>query len=266
MSPFIFTLLDVKLTEQLAVYLKNDILTPAALECTQKLIALNEGHYTAWSFRRKILFALKAHLEEEMQFIDDFTAETPKNYQLWQHRQVILERLSSPHFALTDLRATRLILTGQDAKNIHCWQYRQWLIGFFGLLNEVLEEEYQFVDELLAVDVYNNSAWNHRAFLFSSQHPTGKVSKSEVDWCFAKLTDTTADNECFWNYLFFLAKPSNPDIWSRLESVLGPVEESDNWLYWRFALLTEQKDSKAAYERLIQLRPLNRSLWLSLSK
>lgn len=257
---------DVKLIEQLAVYLKNDILTPAALECTAKVIALNEGHYTAWSFRRKILFALKAHLPEEMSFINDFTAETPKNYQLWQHRQVILERLSSPDYALTDLRATREVLSGPDAKNIHCWQYRQWLIQFYGLLNDVLEEELAFIDELLQADVYNNSAWNHRASLHKLQHSSGKVSKSELDWCFSKLQPQTADNECFWNYLLYLAKHSGDldAIWSKLSGILGPLDESDNWLFWRFALLTQRLDSKTACERLIRLRPLNRSLWLSL--
>ena len=272
------SLLDSKLVAQLAVFLQSDVLTPASLECTQKVITHNEGHYTAWyytrndafspysltflyrSFRRKILFALQADLTGELDFIRQVTSESPKNYQLWQHRQLILQRLSAPELAEADLEETKEILR-DDAKNIHCWQYRQWLIEFFQLDRS---KEMQFVDELLKEDVYNNSAWNHRAFLFKM---AGKGDADSIDWCLSHLTPSTADNECFWNYLDYLlssSKKSYSAVLETLQSVLGPVEESENWLFWRFVLIFDEQRASEACNKLMHLRPLNHHLWTML--
>jgi len=49
-----------------------------------------------------------------------------------------------------------------EPKNYHAWQYRQWVLQRFG---GSVEDEMKFVEELLRVDVYNNSAWNHRSFV-----------------------------------------------------------------------------------------------------
>ena len=40
--------LDKSLIVELSVYIKENVLSEAALECTQKVIEINEGHYTAW--------------------------------------------------------------------------------------------------------------------------------------------------------------------------------------------------------------------------
>ena len=209
----------------------------------------------ARSFRRKILFALHADLTQELDFIRQVTKESPKNYQLWQHRQLILQRLSSPELAEADLEETKEVLQ-DDAKNIHCWQYRQWLIEFFQLDRK---GELSFVDALLAEDVYNNSAWNHRAFLFKSEN------SDSLDWCFGKLTVETADNECCWNYLAALLTDCDKDVYSsvlkRLQSLLGAVEESQNWLFWRFVLIFDRERAQEACNKLMHLRPLGHHLW-----
>lgn len=214
------------------------------------------------SFRRKILYALQADLGAELNFIRQVTAETPKNYQLWQHRQLILQRLSAPEVAEADLEETKGVLL-EDAKNIHCWQYRQWLIDFFQLNRD---KELCFVDELLAEDVYNNSAWNHRAFLLRNNNSINNNNSECLDWCFSKLTKETADNECFWNYLASLLKGKDQrysDIFDRLQSILGPLDDSENWLFWRFVLIfsNNQKQTQEACQKLMHLRPLNHHLW-----
>ncbi len=48
LSPSSILFVDSKLVSQLAVFLQSDVLSPASLECTQQVIAHNEGHYTAW--------------------------------------------------------------------------------------------------------------------------------------------------------------------------------------------------------------------------
>lgn len=40
--------LDQNLIIQLGIYVKENVFTEAALQCTQKVIKINEGHYTAW--------------------------------------------------------------------------------------------------------------------------------------------------------------------------------------------------------------------------
>lgn len=39
---------DKNLLTQLSIYLREDVLTQAALECTRQVVEINEGHYTAW--------------------------------------------------------------------------------------------------------------------------------------------------------------------------------------------------------------------------
>lgn len=202
------------------------------------------------------MFALKADLSQELDFIRQVTKESPKNYQLWQHRQLVLQRLSAPEIAEVDLEETKEVLR-EDAKNIHCWQYRQWLIEFFQLNRS---GELQFVDALLKEDVYNNSAWNHRAFLLRKMEETD----SSIDWCISHLTPETADNECFWNYLAHLlssSKHSYSAVLETLQRILGPVEASENWLFWRFVLIFDEKRAEEAGNKLMHFRPLNHHLW-----
>ncbi len=53
-----------------------------------------------------------------------------------------------------------------EPKNYHAWQYRQWILQTFPEAGSVVDEM-RFLDELLRVDMYNNSAWNHRYFVYS---------------------------------------------------------------------------------------------------
>ena len=49
-----------------------------------------------------------------------------------------------------------------DNKNYHLWSYRIWLCQKFNLY----KEEWALIDGYINKDVYNNSAWNYRFFLF----------------------------------------------------------------------------------------------------
>ena len=55
-----------------------------------------------------------------------------------------------------------------DAKNYHTWAYRQWALSHFYAqddAHDVWQGELAYVNQLLAEDVRNNSAWNHRWFV-----------------------------------------------------------------------------------------------------
>lgn len=114
-------------------------------------------------FRRVLLEALKKDLREEMAFVARMAQQHPKNYQIWHHRRVIVERLGdgSEELAFT-AQALR-----EDGKNYHAWAHRQWALRAFTLW----EHELEFVEGLLRADHRNNSAWNQRYFVI--QNTTG---------------------------------------------------------------------------------------------
>ena len=119
--------------------------------------------------------------------------EHPKNYQVWQHRQALIQWLNDPG---TELRFTEVILAG-DQKNYHAWQHRQWVLQTFNLY----EGELEFIDRLLLDDIRNNSAWNQRFFVISrTEGWTGATVEREVKYTLEKI-QIVKRNESAWNYL-----------------------------------------------------------------
>ncbi|MBA0808828.1 hypothetical protein Gohar_024537, partial [Gossypium harknessii] len=64
-----------------AIY-KADERSPRALRLTRRAIHLNPGNYTVWHFRRLVLEALNADLDEELDFLQRIANSNSKNYQL----------------------------------------------------------------------------------------------------------------------------------------------------------------------------------------
>lgn len=62
-----------------------------------------------------------------MEYVKSVALEYPKNYQIWHHRRVLVERLND---GSQELEFTALILK-QEAKNYHAWQHRQWALKTF---------------------------------------------------------------------------------------------------------------------------------------
>lgn len=201
--------------------------------------------------------------------------ETPKNYQLWQHRQVIVDKMESangdecPKIALTDLEDTKVQLS-LDAKNIHCWQYRQWILRHFNLS---LKSEFDYIDKLLIEDIYNNSAWNHRMFLIkaSKEYKNNKNSflMKEFEIIIGLLDESNEDNECFWNYLAALMRDCNSlsleFVLLKISERIGSFQSTKNYNYLRLILrFSDESDNFEICEQLKFLHPINRALWVSL--
>lgn len=163
-------------------------------------------------YRQKLLVALNADLDEELEWTEEMIADNPKSYQLWHHRQVVIERHIAPLFppgvtasTLTAIsltpyenmsaaqRAIRDTVQGEldfiakalieDSKNYHAWSYRQWVLNHFGK-GPWWEDELTYLDELLTVDIRNNSAWNQRFFIVSqgSKGLTDEIVQREVQY------------------------------------------------------------------------------------
>lgn len=117
----------------------------------------------------------------ELEFIRQFTLIHPKNYQVWRHRECIVEKMGSVRDELEYLTFQGQCEEdeddsnrGIDAKNYHAWQYRQWLVKHFDL---PLETELSLTNILLSIDAHNNSAWNHRQFIQSMNKKYDMISE-----------------------------------------------------------------------------------------
>jgi protein farnesyltransferase/geranylgeranyltransferase type-1 subunit alpha len=136
---------------------------------TDYILSECEGHYTAWTIRRQCIKSLQ-ELESEMKWIEAYTVDCPKNYQLWQHRMQIFKsvmvRLAGPGIE-GDRVSKELDSVFQELdrnpKNYHAWQYRAWLLLTYPIAD--LSVEVNNCSRMLQKDPLNNSARNHLCFL-----------------------------------------------------------------------------------------------------
>lgn len=152
-----------------AIMAKNEH-SPRVLQVTAHIIEMNPAHYTIWLYRAKTLLALSAagevQLGRELEFLNDLALRHQKNYQIWNHRQTVVEAIAAAAPAEQEqlVREEKGFMNSmfeRDEKNYHVWSYRQWLVRRF----EAWDGELSFVAALLERDVRNNSAWNHRFFV-----------------------------------------------------------------------------------------------------
>jgi protein farnesyltransferase/geranylgeranyltransferase type-1 subunit alpha len=171
-----------------------------ALDLTKHLIGLNPAHYTVWLYRARVLFALQCDLAEELEWLNDIALAHQKNYQIWHHRNQIVDKRDACD-GETGFIAHMFDL---DAKNYHVWSYRQWLVQRFNLWDE---GELEFTEAMLRKDVRNNSAWNHRWFVINGREVDGisgvtdrNIREREVEFTKAALA-LAPQNRSAWNYL-----------------------------------------------------------------
>ncbi|KAM3164126.1 CAAX geranylgeranyltransferase alpha subunit [Lachancea thermotolerans] len=172
-----------------------------ALHATSQAIDLVPAFYTMWNYRFQIVKALYgtdgAELNRELDWLDEFTLNNPKNYQIWSYRQALLRLHPSPEFQ-RELPILQSMID-DDTKNYHVWSYRRWCVLFFGDFTI----ELQFASSLIARDVYNNSAWCHRMFVLKNQVPKGppaEVLTGELHYT-KKQIELAPQNISSWNYL-----------------------------------------------------------------
>jgi protein farnesyltransferase/geranylgeranyltransferase type-1 subunit alpha len=112
-------------------------------------------------------------LRKEIEWLNPTALRHQKNYQIWHHRQTIVDKIGSPE-GEQDFVAQMFAL---DQKNYHVWSYRQWLVKRFDLWDA---GELEAIEEMLKTDVRNNSAWNHRWFIVFGRDPKTFEDKERV--------------------------------------------------------------------------------------
>lgn len=188
---------DSKYTQLMDIFracLKAGEYSQRVITLTSDLLDLNAANYTVWQYRRQCLINIKANLEEELNYIDDFADDNPKNYQIWFHRRAIAERVGSPS---REIEFCNKVLDA-DAKNYHAWAHRQWVLKTYNCW----EGELAYVTALIEDDMRNNSAWNQRWFIVHSgpDEVTKAVLTREVEFTWGWIY-CAVYNESAWNYL-----------------------------------------------------------------
>lgn len=71
-------------------------------------------------YRAKMIFGLGKDLREEVGYLNQMALEYEKNYQIWNHRQTMVDRLGD---ATGEAEFIAQMLE-KDSKNYHVWSYR----------------------------------------------------------------------------------------------------------------------------------------------
>ncbi|KAI9889815.1 MAG: CAAX geranylgeranyltransferase alpha subunit [Vezdaea aestivalis] len=215
-------------TSYLRAVMAADEHSERGLALTAHLVSLNPSHYTVWLFRAATLFALDKDLREEIAWLNEIALIHLKNYQIWHHRQLLMDRLGDPSGEAAFIRA----MFDEDAKNYHVWSYRAWLVRRF----ELWDSELPDIERLLREDVQNNSAWNHRYYcVFGRGERVGhepkvapQIVEREISFATEKI-ELAPQNLSPWNYLRGILRAGDLPL-ATVKSVAlkyAPVEEPD---------------------------------------
>lgn len=201
--------------------LKSKEISERALQLTSDCIRFNASNYTVWYYRRMIYDNLDKNLCEELSFIEATIMKSQKNYQVWEHYRYVLEKLKEKvdQNQLEDYDLQKLTSNFKsfirtvlkfDTKNYHAWQLLQWINKSWNQW----EGELQYTEKLIDDDIRNNSAWNHRFYIFyNTSGFTDSIVFDEVNFTL-KMIVLAPNNESAWNYLSGLMKVSTKPIHS----------------------------------------------------
>lgn len=203
--------------------------SPRCLRLTDLVIDMNPSHYTVWLYRFKIISTLQLPVPDEITWLNQVALENLKNYQIWHHRQLLVDYyypdLSAKaeqepailtNFANSERQFIETMLQ-EDSKNYHVWSYRQALVRKLNIFNIT---ELAATQNLIEADVRNNSAWSHRFFLMFSNpaHATADLSPTEHD---PKIPVDLITKESKYAEEKILLAPQNQSPWNYLRGVLA---------------------------------------------
>ncbi|KAG6169086.1 hypothetical protein E4U24_002917 [Claviceps purpurea] len=198
--------------------------SPRCLRLTEHIISMNPAHYTVWLYRFKIVQTLQLPIPEEINWLNEVAMSNLKNYQIWHHRQLLMdhyvpsiasEKETVAKLARTEIQFVNTMLE-EDAKNYHVWSYRQYLVKKLGMWNIT---ELAATQNLIEDDIRNNSAWAHRFFLIFSDPAvcTADLPATAHD---PKVPASVVDNELGYAKEKIVLAPQNQSSWNYLRGVL----------------------------------------------
>lgn len=198
--------------------------SPRVLTLTSHIISLNAAHYTVWLYRATTLLALNASVSKELEWVNDIALDNQKNYQIWHHRQLLVDHfyssISGDQDKIEELARSEVSFMNEmfeeDSKNYHVWSYRQYLVRKLDLFNA---EELRSTEEWLRKDIRNNSAWSHRFFVVFS-NPKISTMGSKATEHDPEIPDSIIDREIEFCKAAAFEAPQSQSSWNYLRGVL----------------------------------------------
>ena len=107
--------------------------------------------FTAYKYRRDCIKkkVIKIHPMHELNFMDKMMEESPKNFQILDHKKMFVEMSKKWKPEIQFVKN----MFNYDAKNYHAWAYLIWLCEKFSLYEELKPMMEEMIDE----DVGNSS-------------------------------------------------------------------------------------------------------------
>ena len=185
-------------------------LSVRAFNLTTAVIELAPAFYTAWNYRYRIVEHLVSEekklgqsddaagnwLNRELDWLDEFTLNNPKNYQIWSYREALLAHLH-PCPSLSRELPIMQLMVDDDSKNYHVLAHRKWVCAHFNDWSH----ELQFTQQYITRDVYNNSAWSHRLSVWARAPWTSEQQfQHELEWTEGRIA-YVPQNISSWQYL-----------------------------------------------------------------
>ncbi|KAH0788108.1 Protein farnesyltransferase/geranylgeranyltransferase type-1 subunit alpha [Histomonas meleagridis] len=163
-----------------------------------KTVLMNvPGNPCAWWYRRKILEKLGYDSDEEILFTHEILEECLKSYQIWYHRQWVVDNQEEKPVDAS-LLSDRI---QNDPKNFHAWSYALWLARRWNMYQDILDLTTYYLEQ----DPENNSAWSAR---FSVIDGAKADLSGELDFAF-KTLENDLQNESACSYILGIAKKSD---------------------------------------------------------
>ena len=178
-----------------AVFLSKEI-SKRVYELTSLVISFFPTNYCAWVLRRECLDKVKEiDPKEELNWLDSIQESNQKNYQIWHHRKLLIEKLNDASHEKNMLDK----IFSSEPKNFHAWTHRIWMIRRF----DNTENEFEFIEKMLKDDIKNNSVWTYRFFLvqYINENKLEKnIIEKEIKYALEKIKECPI-NECPYNYI-----------------------------------------------------------------
>lgn len=200
------------------------------LDLTEHIIKLNSAHYTVWLYRASIITAIGHSIADELEWLNAVSLANQKNYQIWHHRQLLIDHLypsifSSRSAILRLAKAEINFLTqmfAADSKNYHVWSYRQYVVRKLEIFPSQVDDEpneIKSIETLIEEDVRNNSAWSHRFFLVFCDPATSTEGKRQTERD-EKVPEEIVDREIKYAENQIWLAPQNQSPWNYMRGVL----------------------------------------------
>lgn len=184
------------------------------------------SYYTAYAYKFEIIMHINKDISEELNWLDEFSLDNIKNYQIWSYRTELIKEHHKKNNSKESFKkmlhrenVLTMLLFDEDAKNHHVWSYKSWFLNYFEYDLDDYAAEVDYIGKLIEKDVLNNSAWCFRYKLIMDLFNRSKDEQKELllleelEYSEEQI-NKYPDNISSWNYHFRMLELLNNNNFS----------------------------------------------------